>query len=182
LGGRALSYLEARLGRPTSVYESGHSKTKRQPDEERPVARILAAVSLIFAIAGGLGAQEAGMPPVARRGLDLLVSDSTDAAVAFWTIGWDGPADEGKAEQLIAGFRQIRDLGGRVRGYDVLKLEAVSPHLIRVFALVRYERLPVFFELLAYDPGSASPAWRMATVRFNTEPTKVLPPALWPRP
>jgi len=41
---------------------------------------------------------------------------------------------------------------------------------------------PVFFELIAYDGGGATPAWRMATVRFNTEPTKVLPAEVWARP
>ena len=147
------------------------------------VMRLLSLVAMpLLTLAPRLPAQSPDLPPVARRGLDLLVRDSTDAAVEYWTTGWDGPENEGKREQLISGFRQIRDLGGRVNGYDALKIERVSPHLIRVFVLVRYEQLPVFFELIAYDGGGAPPAWRMATVRFNTEPTKVLPAEVWARP
>lgn len=141
-------------------------------------------ITLVFAtlLGGRVAAQTAAtLPPNVQRGFDLMAHDSAAAAVAYWATDWNHEIDAGKAEQIINGLKTIADYAGAVRGVDLVAIRQVSPNFLRVFAIIRYERMPVFLELRPYNSGRSTPDWRMATITFNTDATKVFPPDLWPR-
>jgi hypothetical protein len=140
-----------------------------------------ALLFLLMTVPSGLAAQRPEIPAPVQRGLELLQVDSAEAAVAIWSAAWTNSTDAGKAAAILAGFRQLAQLGGRVRAYDILGVESVGPHIRRVFVLLRYERLPVFAQLVAYDRGLDTPSWMVATVSLNTDPHEVLPASYWPR-
>ncbi len=121
------------------------------------------------------------LPPNVQRGFELFARDSATAAIAYWATDWTHEIDAGKAEQLVNGFTTIADYAGAIRGVDLVAVRHISPNFLRVFAIIRYERMPVFLELRPYNSGRSAPDWRMATITFNTDATKVFPPDLWPR-
>jgi hypothetical protein len=122
------------------------------------------------------------LPLAVRRGLDLIASDSTPKAISVWAASWTGPAFEGRFEELSEGFRRLEAIAGRAHGYDVLAVDSIGPNLLRVFLVLRYERLPVFMELVAYNPRApSSDTWIVPSVRFHTAAPEVLPLNIWPR-
>lgn len=142
---------------------------------------------LILAVLLALSARETAaqaatpLPRIVERGFELLARDSADAAIKFWTTAWDHEADAGKTEQLLTMLQPISEYAGSIRGVDVVATRPLSPNYIRIFAIVRYERMPVFIEIRPYNSGGATEDWRMATITLNTDPTKVFPPDIWPR-
>jgi hypothetical protein len=60
-------------------------------------------------------------------------------------------------------------------------VEPVGPHLRRVAVLLRYERIPIYAEFIAYDRGVATADWMLATVKWNSDPTQALPGSVWSR-
>jgi hypothetical protein len=115
------------------------------------------------------------------HGLELLKADSAEAAVGTWAAAWSTPGDAGKASQLLASLAQIAAAAGKCRGYDVLTVEPVGPHLRRVSVLLRYERQPIFAEFITYDRGITTPDWMVASVKWNTDPVQALPSSVWSR-
>jgi hypothetical protein len=136
-------------------------------------------VATLLCFASPAAAQKADVPPSISRGLDLLRSDSMEAAVGVWASAWTGAADAGKSSQLVASLAQIAGAAGRMRAYDILMVEPLGPHLRRVSVLLRYEHFPVYAEFLAYDRGVMTADWMVATVRWNSDPAQVLPVSVW---
>jgi hypothetical protein len=142
------------------------------------------AASIVFALAlvmvpATAQAQQADLPPVLSRAFALLQADSLEAATRLWARTWTSPADSGKAEAILDGMRRTREMAGAFRGYDVIRTEAVSPHLKRTYVLMLYERVPVYGQFLMYNPGANPAAWQMQTVNWNTEVDKVWPASMW---
>jgi hypothetical protein len=138
--------------------------------------------ALLGVIAGPATAQAAAEAPrVVITGMDRARAGEIEAAIHVWAAGWDGPADGGKVDQLIEGFRPIREIAGKAAGYDILGVETVSPHLKRVYALMRYQYLPAYFSFTVYDRGERTPDWIVSTIRWNTDPLQVLPASIWAR-
>jgi len=111
----------------------------------------------------------------------MLRADSADAAVELWSATWTGPGDDGKADVIRNGLRQVAELAGRVSGHDIVAVTALTPNYLRAYILVRYERLPVFMELRLYNGATGNPSWRITAVNFNTDAAKIFPESIWPR-
>lgn len=137
-----------------------------------PVTRIL-LVSLLAALPLPLASQ--ALPTPAAEGLDFLVRGHPDSAVDLWTSTWVSPDDAAKKQQLVLGFRQLLDLVGPALGYDLIRIVDLTPHLRRVYALLRC-RQPVYLLLVLYQ---AKDRWSVSTVNFHTDADHVLPPTLF---
>lgn len=114
--------------------------------------------------------------PVVVDGLTLLVAGKCEDAVRKWTVAWTGD-EAGKAQQLVASCALLEKLG-TVHGYDLLGTRDVTPHLQRVYVVVRYEVEPVYMMFLAYAPDGAQ--WKIETLTWHTDPDKVIPPEILP--
>jgi hypothetical protein len=136
---------------------------------------------LLFAPPATVAGQ--ALPPIARAGLDLLVRQQPDSAIAVWTSQWTAPDDAAKREQLASGLKSLPGLVGTVLGYDSLRVINITPHLWRAYFLIRCARQPVYLELVLYQAGES---WNVSTVNLHTDFDRVIPPeflgAEHPRP
>jgi len=121
-----------------------------------------------------LASQE--LPHVATQGLDFLVRDQPDSAVALWASSWISASDAGKREQLLDSFRQLSQAAGQALGYDLIRTIEITPHLQRAYFLLRCQKQPVYFLLVLYR---ARDRWTVSTVNWHTDADHVLPPTLF---
>jgi len=125
-----------------------------------------------------ISAQAQGVPqPVVLKGLDQLAAGHCRAAIEGWTTNWTSGADAMRRSQLVNGC-DILDQLGTVAGYDLLRVVNVTPHLQRVYLVLRCQTQPVYFMVVAYAPDAD---WKINTVNWNTDPDKVLPADIAPR-
>ena len=115
-------------------------------------------------------------PPIATKGLDLLVAGQCEAGFRAWTAGWTAPDDSMKRETLI-GTCTVLPQFGKLNGYDIIRVVSVTPNLTRVYVLLRYDLQPLYLLLVAYRPKDD---WKVITVTWNTLPEKVFPPDILP--
>jgi hypothetical protein len=70
----------------------------------------------------------------------------------------------------------LREVGGHIHGYDVLRTLEITPHLSRVYVLLLYEIQPIYLMLVLDRPGEGD--WNVSTVNWNTDPDKVVPASI----
>jgi len=99
-----------------------------------------------------------------------------DSAAALWTVTWVRAGDEAKKQQLLASFRQLPEVAGHPLGYDLIRIIDVTPHLRRVYVLLRCQRQPVYFLVVLYQ---ARDRWTVNTINWHTDADQVLPPTLF---
>ena len=138
-----------------------------------PLTRIL-VISLIAVTPLRLACQE--VPSPAAEGFDLLTRGHPDSTVALWTLTWVSTQDAAKKEQLLSSFRQLPEVAGTVVGYDLIRVVDVTPHLRRVYVLLRCVRQPVYFLVVLYR---ARDRWTVSTVNWHTDADQVLPSTLF---
>ena len=135
---------------------------------------------LILTLVGGAAlvagptqsAAQVQLPPAVERGLHALEAGRPDSAVIEWTKTWTSPDDNQKRDQLVASFRRLAEIAGAVRGYDIVRVIDLTPHLRRVYILLLCEIQPAYVMLVAYQPAGQ---WRVTAVNWNTDQDKVLP-------
>ena len=137
------------------------------------VTRIL-LVSLFGATPLRLASQ--AVPSPAAEGFDFLVRGQPDSTAAVWTATWVRPEDEPKRQQLLTSLQQLPGIVGHALGYDLIRIIDVTPHLRRVYVLLRCQRQPVYFLVVLYQPRDR---WTVNTLNWQTDPDQVLPPTLF---
>jgi len=120
-------------------------------------------------------AAQVELPSPVQRGLNALREGRPDSAVIEWTKTWTSPDDNQKRAQLAASLQGLAQIAGAVRGYDIVRVIELTPHLRRVYVLLLCEVQPAYLMLVAYQPASQ---WRVTAVNWNTDADKVLPPSL----
>ena len=108
------------------------------------------------------------VPDAALRGLTALRDSGYQAAVASWTIrSAKDPVKRQHLMQIMSSmFAQISPLAGAVRGYDIVRVEDESAQSKRIYALLVYERLPIYLMLHATSAGGL---WEVHEVNLNFE-------------
>jgi hypothetical protein len=119
---------------------------------------------------------QAALPPVATKGLELLVGGRPDSAVALWTKVWGSTEDAAKRDQLTVSFRSLPQLAGPILGYDLIRVVDVTPHLRRAYVLLRATKQPVYLLLVLYE---AKDEWNVTTVNWHTDFDHVVPSNLF---
>jgi hypothetical protein len=137
-------------------------------------ARLVLAPLIVLAVAAHA---QAAPQPIVLKGLEQLAAGHCRAAIEGWTVGWTSGTDAMKRSQLVNAC-DILDQLGTIAGYDLLRVENVTPHLQRVYLVVRCQSQPVYFMVVAYAPADD---WKINTVNWNTDPDKVLPADVAPR-
>src|SRR5262247_3687069 len=106
--------------------------------------RTIILILLLLAPAPLVGQTE--LPHLIKDGLDDLGAGNCEKALDLWTSSW---SDAQKA-QMAGTCPTLKQYGGSVHGYDILRVVDVSPHLRRVYAVILYEVQPVYFMLVVY--------------------------------
>lgn len=146
----------------------------------QPWAAPFALIAALSLTPTTVQAQLRQLPAVLTRGLTLLQADSVHEAVSSWSKNWSNASDAGKAETLESAFNQLVGAVGKMRSYEVIGVDSLTPHLSRIYILLRYN-IPVYAQFTIYDRGERVPDWLVATIRFHTDPEQVLPAGIWKR-
>ena len=137
------------------------------------VIRVL-LITLVAATPLRLASQ--AVPEPAAAGFDLLIRGQPDSAVAVCTVTWVRAEDEAKKQQLLSSFRQLPEAVGHPLGYDLIRIIDVTPHLRRVYVLLRCQRTPVYFLVVLYQ---ARDRWTVNTINWHIDADQILPTTLF---
>ena len=116
---------------------------------------------------------QTGPQTVVVKGLQMWSSGHCRDAIDAWTSSWSGQ-DAFQRTQLVNGCDLLEQMG-TIEGYDILRTVDITPHLQRVYVLLRYEKQPVYLLVAAYE---SKDDWKIVTVNWNTDPDKVVPSEL----
>ena len=142
--------------------------------------RTLLVLVVLAGIPVRLHAQTDSLPPIIVAGLRSAV-DSGNCRPAFerWTSNWTmQPGREASVTETVASCGVIAERLGAIRGYDVIKVLRITPHVWRVYVLLVCERGPAYLGLVLYRANEAD--WKVTTVNWNTDPDRVIPASVLP--
>jgi hypothetical protein len=134
--------------------------------------KLLLAAVLGFA-ATGLHAQSS-TPTAIARGFEMLRAGHCNDAFREWSTTWVQPEDAGKREALLGSCGTLAAFG-KMHGHDIVRVVEVTPHLLRVYAVLRYTNQPIYLLVVAYRPDDE---WRVLAVNWHTFSEKVFPPEI----
>ena len=138
---------------------------------KRAVAIIVTCVALSAAT---YAAQGPSVPPVVRRGLDAYRSSGGDAAVRAWLVNSPLANDSGAANSVIV-LRRLEQVYGSMVGDEVLKVNPIGNHVVRVYVVLLFQKGPVYMWLECYETASQ---WLVSAFLFNPRPDPILPSTL----
>lgn len=121
-------------------------------------------------------AQAPVLPPLVLTGLKTMVEGRCRVALTTWTSTWPEEAAAGR-DRLISGCEELSKFGA-VDGYDLVRVVDVTPSLLRIYVVLRYDIQPVYLVLVAYAPDTKT--WKINAVLWNTNPDDIFPPELVP--
>ncbi len=140
--------------------------------------RILGSAALFLVIALPSGGQSVDrptdVPGVVSAGFAAYETKGLRAALAVWLEG--SPASNAATtEQMIATLTPVETAYGSLMGHEIVRVVPVTPSLRRVYAIIRYERGPLFISFDCYRTGKD---WIIPMVFTNTRAAEILPAAL----
>lgn len=138
---------------------------------KRAVAIIVTCVALSAAT---YAAQGPSVPPVVRRGLDAYRSNGGDAAIRAWLVNSPLANDSGAANSVIV-LRRLEQVYGSMVGDEVLKVNPIGNHVVRVYVVLLFQKGPVYMWLKCYETASQ---WLVSAFLFNPRPDPILPSTL----
>jgi hypothetical protein len=138
---------------------------------------LLLSLSLVVVPRLTVRAQEPAPPPIVIDGLKALVRSGIDTAVAVWLKGSELEGDSGSVAQLRGGYASLPNWLGKAKDYEILKTYSMGTHFKRTYAIALLDAGPLYFR---FDYYLGSKGWVMQHLDFNTDRTKLLPPALLP--
>ncbi len=140
--------------------------------------RRIAVLAFIAAAATAMPAPafaQTQIPPLITRGLLAFEEGRCREAFDLWTGEWLSQRDGGRRQELLASCDHLSDVGATPSGYDIFRVIYVTPHLCRVYVVMRYERHPMYLLVVGYAPTDGQ--WRVTAVTWDRDPDKVFPPS-----
>jgi hypothetical protein len=113
-------------------------------------------------------------PTVVVRGFEMLGAGHCSDAFREWSTAWVQPEDAGKREALLGSCATLAAFG-KMHGHDIVRIVTVTPHLTRVYAVLRYTNQPIYLLVVAYRPDDE---WKVLAVNWHTFSEKVFPPEI----
>ena len=139
---------------------------------------ILISTALLALTAVPLSAQAAerptDVPPIVTAGLTAYKAEGSRAALAVWLKG-SPVANPATTEQMIASLTPIEAAYGSVLGHEILRVVPLSASVRRIYAIVRYERGPLF---MSFDCYHTAGGWIIPTFLTNTRAAEILPASM----
>jgi hypothetical protein len=136
------------------------------------MSRLLPTAVLLALFTPGAAGQER-LPPLVMRGLQALQDQRCRDAIDIWTGDWQWPRDSERRQSLMSTCDFLQEFGAALHGYDVFRVVTVTPHLTRIYMVLRYERHPMYLMVSAYAPDDGE--WRVTAINWDRDPDKVFP-------
>jgi hypothetical protein len=138
-------------------------------------ARLATVLSLIALVPLRAGAQssatDTSVPPIVVEGMRAYEKGDLRAALAVWLRG--SPVNNAATtEQMVASVAPIEGAYGRMIGHEILRVVPIGTAVRRVYAVLRYERGPMYG---SFDCYRAETGWIIPVFNTNTRAPEVLP-------
>lgn len=136
----------------------------------------LALVALLLAAPCAAAAQTSGpqsdTPDIVLQGMSAYQKGDLHAALAVWLHG--SPVEnETTTERMVASLAPIEQAYGKMVGYDVLRVVDLGAAVRRVYAVIRFERGPLYAYFDCYQQASGN--WVIPTLMANARASEILP-------
>jgi hypothetical protein len=132
---------------------------------------IVLIILLSVAILSSALAQK-DVPSVVADGLNAYQKSGGKAALAVWLKGSPMENDTTTNIGMSGLLGQIDTAYGKMVGFDVLQVVAISPALQRIYILIKFEKGPVYSSFDCYKAGAN---WIIPIMNLNTKASEVLP-------
>ena len=116
---------------------------------------------------------EPSIPDLITKGLAAYEKSGGKEAMAVWLKGSALEGDTTTRMNVAGGLAQIEAAYGKMIGFEPVRTVSVTPSMLRVYVVAKFEKGPVFF---AFDCYGAEKEWITSFIDFNTRPATILPP------
>ena len=114
-------------------------------------------------------------PAVVLNGLMALADQGPILAVDTWFRGSRLENDAGTKQTFVEQFQIFGQAAGAVVGHDLIAVHELSPNYSTTYAIIRYERDPLFIAIEAYN---GTDGWRLINIEFNDKVAEVFPASI----
>ena len=135
-----------------------------------PLPFILIGILLFAAQSPG---QEKTLPPIVARGFDQFRENGPLAAVGVWLAGSVRETDDTFQDDATARMKRAQDAFGRMTGYETVRVVTLSASVVRVYAVVKFEKSVAWMSFDCYKPAND---WIITRFDFQMKPGDILPP------
>lgn len=134
-------------------------------------------LAIIFALGFHLSLCAQDVPEKYTQGFEKLIeTNSITDAMSLWLKGSILENDSTTRIKIAGGYTALAEAYGKTLSYDSVKVVAISPKVMRIYAVINMEKGAVFTYCDFYDNGTE---WIMLTFQFNTKVNKVFPSSLY---
>jgi len=135
--------------------------------------KLLVTLTLLLALTAPSFAQAAApaVPDIITKGFDAYKKSSSDA-VDIWFKGSPLDTDLATKAKLLTALNDFEKGYGKYLGYEIFKTVALTPSTEIVYAVIKFEKGPVWF---AFNLYKATDSWTVPTLNANQNPQQVLP-------
>jgi hypothetical protein len=130
----------------------------------------------VFVISSSTFAADA--PQIVVDAFKAYQSDGFEKAFSIWMKGSPLENDKSSLMSMKGGFTQIETAYGKMVGYEIIKVYQITKHNIRTYAVILYEKGPVYMYVDCYKSHSG---WIIPELQFHTKPQMVLPGDVLPK-
>ena len=114
---------------------------------------------------------------VVIRGLDVYAKEGDPkAAMNSWLKG-SALEESKKALGQSNNLRQIQDIYGKYKSYEIIKDHQISKRVHTVLVVFHYQKGPLFGIFQTYLSNSGK--WTVSSFNFNTEANEIFPPEIF---
>ncbi len=113
-------------------------------------------------------------PDIITKGFEAYKTSSS-AAVEVWFKGSPLNDDLTTKAKLLSALGDFEKGYGKFIGYEIYKTVALTPSTEVVYAVLKFEKGPVWFSFNLYKPTDT---WIIPTLNANQNPQQVLPQSL----
>jgi hypothetical protein len=118
-------------------------------------------------------AQDKSVPPVVAKGFQTFQKDGPLAAIDVWMAGSVRETDDDFQDQAVARLNRIRELFGRMIGFEPIRTVNLSASTQRVYTAVKFEKGVAWMSFDCYKPDKE---WIVVRFDFQTNANVILPP------
>jgi hypothetical protein len=115
-------------------------------------------------------------PKIVTDGLDAYKNSGNEEAFKIWIKGSPLENDKTSYMNMKGGMTQIETIYGKMIGYEILKTINISHSTTRTYAVMLYEKGPVYLYADCYKSPNG---WIIPELQFHTKPQMVLPQSLF---
>jgi len=105
----------------------------------------------------------AQIPQIIIAGLNQLRDKGPDEACNVWFKGSSWESERGYASWANS-LRSFQEQFGAYQGFDVIRVEDLSPKIRVIYLALNYEKEPQFVKFVAYKTGDG---WILLSLLFN---------------